>query len=410
MTLEHFDTVLSFVVILAGVSLLVTTLTQMVSALLGLRGTNLRWGIETLLTELDPTLASHAATISEKVLHHPLISDSTLSRFDVWLFKRWKLASAIRKEELIHVLHVLASTATVSPDGKQTDEWRTALAKGLDNLDPKAVDNLALVADDIKKHLPDDPAQAQQIINQITGSAELLSNSIQQWFDSTMDRVSQRFTSQTRIATVIFSVLVAFAMHMDAFRLLTRLSTDGELRARLAASADALSRKADELLVTSTNAPSAVYVAAMRQMIAAHPNELKDLKPAGGFADLTRAQDWLVAQLTAAHISDTNKWLTEYESLVPQAALTKAARDVNSILNDKLKLQIVPDPYPTPFYNYWTPSWLHFWGIAASAALLSLGAPFWFNVLKTLSNLRPVLAAKEQNETESANLGRHHVG
>jgi hypothetical protein len=37
-------------------------------------------------------------------------------------------------------------------------------------------------------------------------------------------------------------------------------------------------------------------------------------------------------------------------------------------------------------------TWSHFWGMATSAALLSLGAPFWFNLLKTLSNLRPILA------------------
>jgi len=86
---------------------------------------------------------------------------------------------------------------------------------------------------------------------------------------------------------------------------------------------------------------------------------------------------------------------------VPQAVLRTAADNLNSILNDKLKFQLIPDPYPKPFYNYWTPSWLHFWGILASAALLSLGAPFWFNMLKTLSNLRPVLANKEQQERQA---------
>ncbi|MGB7790136.1 MAG: hypothetical protein WBL39_02900, partial [Terrimicrobiaceae bacterium] len=80
MILERLDTIIAFVVILAGVSLLVTVFTQVVSAFLGLRGTNLRWGIETLLKELDPSLKAYAATITEHVLHHPLISDSTLSR------------------------------------------------------------------------------------------------------------------------------------------------------------------------------------------------------------------------------------------------------------------------------------------------------------------------------------------
>src|SRR5438132_6340124 len=89
MILEHFDTIFAFVVIITSVSLLVTTLTQMASALLGLRGTNLRWGIKTLLANVDPKLARHAEAIAEKVLHHPLISDSTLSRFKLGLVRRW---------------------------------------------------------------------------------------------------------------------------------------------------------------------------------------------------------------------------------------------------------------------------------------------------------------------------------
>jgi hypothetical protein len=34
-------------------------------------------------------------------------------------------------------------------------------------------------------------------------------------------------------------------------------------------------------------------------------------------------------------------------------------------------------------------------GVLLTAALLSLGAPFWFNMLKQLVNLRPVLANKQ---------------
>src|SRR5207245_8474793 len=99
---------LAFVVIITGVSLLVTALNQMISASLGLRGSHLRWAIKTLLSSLDPGLKEHANIISEKVLYHPLISDSAFSRFDCALFRRWKLASAIRQEELISVLQLLA--------------------------------------------------------------------------------------------------------------------------------------------------------------------------------------------------------------------------------------------------------------------------------------------------------------
>jgi hypothetical protein len=401
MTLQHLDTVIAFVVVIAGVSLLVTTLTQMVSALFGLRGANLRWGIQTLLGELDPNLKAYAATISKEVLHHPLISDSTLSGSRAWLFQRWKLASAIRQDELIEILHMLVQLPPAQ-ESQASDLWKTVLAKSLEQLNQGSADNLLVASPEIRKLFPNDPAKAEQVIAQLLTSAEHLSGSIDQWFDSMMDRVSQRFVVHMRIWTILFSVLLAFAAHLDALKLFTQLSSDPELRSRLVTSAEALSRKADEILATSSNAPAAVYVDAMKELISAHPTELAGVGQPSGFTDLEGGKAWLATQLETAKIPGREQWLQQYESLVPQAALRTAADNLNSILNDKLKFQLVPDPFPIPWYNYWTPSWLHFWGILVSAALLSLGAPFWFNMLKTLTNLRPVLANKEQEERQAS--------
>jgi hypothetical protein len=393
MVLEHLDTVIAFVVILAGVSLLITVLTQTVSGLLGLRGANLLWGIETLLKELDPNLEKHAKTIAGEVLHHPLVSDSTLSGAGPWA-TRWTLASAIRKDELLEILHALLP----QPGGQSPDAWQQELAKAFDQFDSAAAESVLLAAPEIRKLFPNDPDKAQQLIDQMSASAEQLSAGINRWFDSMMDRVSQRFTVHMRICTVIFSMLIAFGLHLDGLRLLDQLSSDAELRSRLVSSADALTKKADEILVTSNNAPAEVYVDAMKKLIADHQEELAGIDQPSGFTDLAGAKKWLSAKLEAAKIADPDKWIKEYESLVPQAALRTAADNLQSILNDKLKLQLVPQPYPRPWYNYWTPSWLHLWGVLACAALLSLGAPFWFNTLKTLINLRPVVARKEQQE------------
>ncbi len=396
MTLEHLDTIISFVVILTGVSLIVTILTQTATGLLALRGSNLRWGIATLVKELEPSLADHAWTISQKVLHHPLISDSTLSRFD-GLIGRWKLASAVRKDELIDILHKLAQ-----PPAAAAATWQTQLYAALQQLDPEPAENLVLAAPAIRQLFPGDPAKAEQVIAQMTAAAEHLSGSIDQWFDSVMDRVSQRFVVKARVLTIIFSVLVAFGLHLDTLRLLTQLSSDAELRARLIASTESLTKKADEILATSPNASPAIYVTAMRQLISAHPDELAGIAQPAGFDTMDGGKQWLEAQLKTAKIEGIDQWEQQYEQLVPQAALRSAADGIQSILKDKLQFQLIPDPYPTPFYNYWTPSWLHFWGVLASAALLSLGAPFWFNMLRTLSNLRPVLATKEEAEKKAA--------
>ena len=43
-------------------------------------------------------------------------------------------------------------------------------------------------------------------------------------------------------------------------------------------------------------------------------------------------------------------------------------------------------------------NWKQLLGALVSGALLSLGAPFWFNSLKALTNLRPIVASKQKEE------------
>jgi hypothetical protein len=54
----------------------------------------------------------------------------------------------------------------------------------------------------------------------------------------------------------------------------------------------------------------------------------------------------------------------------------------------------------------WNWGWAKLPGIALSAILLSLGAPFWYNALKDLVGLRPILARKEQAHREQRQSAR----
>jgi len=58
----------------------------------------------------------------------------------------------------------------------------------------------------------------------------------------------------------------------------------------------------------------------------------------------------------------------------------------------------------------WDWSWAKLPGIALSAILLSLGAPFWYNALKDLVGLRPVLARKEQAYREQRQSAQNSAG
>ena len=68
---------------------------------------------------------------------------------------------------------------------------------------------------------------------------------LRSWFETTMDRVSQRFVTHMRLWTVAFSIVVAFALHLDSFRLLSQLAANPDARARLAGVSAAIERVAD---------------------------------------------------------------------------------------------------------------------------------------------------------------------
>jgi hypothetical protein len=345
--LEHLDTFIAFAVVMAGVSLLITVMTQMASALLGLRGTNLRWGIATLLQNVDPKLAEQAARLSDQILNHRLISDSACSKFEGWEAKpapagvapppaktdrlawvkrgvwwfvsQWKLASSIRKEELLAILKILGQ----SIPAESMAERRAMLAR--------------------------------------------LEAGIGEWFDAVMDRVSQRFLVHMRVWTAIFSLLAAFALHLDSFRLLSQFAADKELRDNLVATAGAMTRQAEQILnTTSTNDPAA-FARAVTQLASQFPELTAAVAQRPAFASLPEIEQWLNQQLAGSTnqaaalnrlrqnlfqdrveaLRDQSDSIRAEIRLDPSRNPTRSEPKSDSIRAElsKAKFQLIPDPY-----------------------------------------------------------------
>ena len=365
MNLAHLDMLIAYTVVMLGVSLIVTVLTQMVSAALGLRGTNLLWGTKALLKTIDPELESHA----EVILTHPIISDSLMSRFcgrlkDVplvgRLVRRWTLATAIRPAELARML------------AARSQQCRAA---GGDV-------NLA-----IARH--------------IDGVLET-SLAMEDRFNSAMDRVSQRFTAQMRIWTVIFSFVLALAVQLDTFRLLERLWTDPQTRESLVTARTAMMKEAETVVQTSEDAGQAavpgaepqVYRAAFEQWRRRYTAQTSGMGDMPSMVSYDAAELWLASNLPRnekrINVPDTDNqaMFLDYAKLVAAALEDKATAIRQQIESSGLEL------IPRPFHFLHFDGRRNFLGTLVSAVLLSLGAPFWFNALKSLSNLRPGLAEK----------------
>ena len=100
-------------------------------------------------------------------------------------------------------------------------------------------------------------------------------------------------------------------------------------------------------------------------------------------------------QLRIALVGEAARIREQYEK-APGAALDEQARRELAQLSKLAEAGVVP--LPENWLGDW--GWGKFPGIILSAMLLSLGAPFWYNALKNLVRLRPLLAMKEEAERE----------
>jgi hypothetical protein len=412
--LEKLDTLIAFAVVMLGVSLIITILTQIVSTALGLRGSNLLWGVETLLTELGPGLTGAGLpprTLAKQILQHQLISDSTFSRASGmwligpligllsrlpgtgWLIDRWRLATAIRPEELVRMLERTKS---------QLAAGHAAIAQ-LDNLlNPAAEElkrKLVLLNNTV---LPAGApvaytVQFDQVARHLTDNAQQSIGKLENWFTSTMDRVSQRFVLQIRLWTILFAFILAFGLHFDGFNLFNQLSTNPDTRAALVNLRDGMLSEAKLILPPSGGAAAATEVPVSADVLKEALDRMKKDYPAIPAA--------LQIPAGTTTVQDAETSLNGAPGIVAGAyrkyVITVLRDHADKINKDLAKagIQLIPSPYPGPLHFSGTRNVL---GILLAAAFLSLGAPFWYNALKNVSNLRTVVATKEQQESQTA--------
>jgi hypothetical protein len=340
--LDRLDTLIAFATIMLGISLLITIINQMVASMLGHRATYLRDGLKDLLGTLDPALIPNAEKIANDVLTHKLASDSIFAH-QAWAPERWKLATSIRPGELVKLLDAVS---TGQP-------YQAKVQSILNQANPALGRDAQLIAGSVNAVAPGAAATADELIKQLSDKATKAAGRVESVFESTMDRVRQRFTTQMRIWTIVFSLLIVFIYHVDGGRLYVQLSSDPTLRAGVNAVSEDLMKK---------------YVT---------------LQPPAG-QQSGQASD---QQSEAALEAEEQRLKQAYQGV--QSDLTQT----------KLQLLQVPQP--------WWPGWEALgkpegWGklfrILATAALLSLGAPFWYNLLKNLVNLRSQVAQQQSKE------------
>jgi len=380
-------------------------------------------GIKTLFEKLAPGLEAAGLApeaLAKEILQHELISDSTFSAAEnmwligpiirvlsnIWptsrLIPRWRYATAVRVEELVRALQHKIASLPAPPAA-----LATILTNLLNDPNPEAERKLAMLNDALRAIAPPPavpaPAYAVQvdkILQQATDAAQQAVGKLETWFSSSMDRVAQRFTMQLRIWTVVFAFLLAFGGHLDSLRWLDQLSTSPDTRAALVNLRDGMLSEAKTLLPPAAAAPASTEAPISPDVLQEALDKLKTSIPAVASAGALPAD--------TATVQDVVTWLNAKPGM-PATAGGEYRKTVIGVLREhadkigqdlqKTGVQLIPSPYPGPFKYEGKRNLL---GILLTGAFLSLGAPFWYNALKNLSNLRTVVASKEEQESSAA--------
>ena len=88
-------------------------------------------------------------------------------------------------------------------------------------------------------------------------------------------------------------------------------------------------------------------------------------------------------------------------------AIKKSQQDMQGLVEASQSLQQEAESSGFQLLpSQWTWGWKHLAGMAIFAGLLSMGAPYWFNLLKTLTGFRPALAQQVDKENARKTAGQ----
>lgn len=431
--LQSLDTLIAFVLIILVVSLLITIVVQMIAAFLNLRGLNLAKGLAQTFESVAPVEKACAKELAGQVLRGGMLSDSSFKHWPHW----WRLATAARPDEVFDAIHRIAigkgdEGATIQ---KAAQDFLVALGVERQTIDKAAgvISAAPVAADDLVKDVgaitdPAVQAKIQSHLDELTRQLQAYASAeaarvaagaatidkayekFQYWFELTQERVQQWFATHTRICTIVCAFIFAFWLQLDTVEIFHRVSTDRSLRDQLVAQSGVIGSQAEKVFAASASVLGRGYATWLGKLPADTQASLASVQ-----VQPNDTREGLVSRVSAAlpagpakaqQLQSLNETLdnTATETLKAQAGDYAA---VKADFDHSAGFDLFPTGPGGRWGHGWPRGWADHWvGLLFSVGLLSLGAPFWYNILKGLTSLRSTVAqniADEKDQDQSSN-------
>jgi hypothetical protein len=442
--LESVDTLIAFILIMLVVSLLITIAVQLTVTALNLRGVNLLSGLASAFAVIDPNIEKKRKELARFVLRSRLLSDSFLPNWSV--LRWWQRASAVRPQEIFDAIHRIAiGKEPVGKDPRNPTHSERALkdiatslliALGMDQktladatkkitdaeetantLAANANKALDLILDaNIRQKVQNEVNTAVTSVTSALRTAgtaaadQIVKNAVtiddaykkfHKWTCICEERAQQWLTMHTRILTIIFAFVAAFWLQLDTVEIFRFVSSNKPARDKLVAQAGVVEAQAARVLGDSSSVlKDALKDWSEKQTDPAIKSALARIEVKD-----TDTREEVQAKVIKALNGETP--IDGFDSIVNAAAARRVEKQAANFKTvkadlDKTGFDVFPQTEWRWEKGWWNGCRQHFWGILFSVGLLSLGAPFWYNALKNLTNLKSVVAQNISKEKEQA--------
>jgi hypothetical protein len=405
---ELLDVAIGVVFIFFILSLMLTSAREIIEGVLQTRAINLERGIRELLNDANGTglaklLYEHPLVSSLYRGDYPALKKRFFTRNDKWLRApfRSNLPAYIPTRNFATALLDLAGRGAANAGVVDTpltfESVRNALKANVP--DPKVRRAIGIALD-----------QAQ-------GDLEEARRNLEKWFDSGMDRVSGWYRKQTQTILILLGFLVAFGLNINTLTIASALYQNPALRSVAVTQAQAA--------VEASKRQSAAGgdEAALRQLIGCGAK----LAPAGTSTPSKAGTAGAGAAEKAAAPASSNASAASRagppapasadgagsaSGASPAAQPTQAEADI-LCAEHKIKSLGLPmgwgdlrpaHPWEFKTWGGWVGSfpWSSIWGWILTAFAVSLGAPFWFDLLNKMMVIRSTVKPHEKSPEEAS--------
>lgn len=206
------DIAIGTVFVFLLLSLVASTINEIILSFLNMRGKDLLRGLKVLLDD------TNATGLVSKIYNHGQVFGLFEGKFDPT--KKGNLPSYIPPENFTRALLDVVSGST----GQNTTEFFSSLKTGAQKL-----------ADDSTTEKVGKPLLS--IINMAGNDISRLTKSIEDWYNSAMDRVSGWYKYRTQWALFCIGLVLAILLNANTIRIVQQLSVDSTLRQSIVAAA-----------------------------------------------------------------------------------------------------------------------------------------------------------------------------